>query len=62
MKVILGRFLGLRVAALSVVTNLAAGMTGAELSHAETKDAAPLGGRKLAAVLRRAVGDGLLDD
>ena len=38
-EVILGRFFGLRVAAFSVITNLAAGMTGAELSHEETKDA-----------------------
>ncbi|HEX6983809.1 MAG TPA: purine-nucleoside phosphorylase, partial [Planctomycetaceae bacterium] len=43
-EVILARFLGLRVAAASVVTNLAAGMTGSELSHQETKDMAPLGG------------------
>ena len=39
-EVILARFLGLRVAACSVITNLAAGMTGAELSHQETKDTA----------------------
>ncbi len=60
-EVILARFLGLRVAACSVVTNLAAGMTGAELSHAETKDMAPLGGARLAAVLKRAFRDGMLD-
>ncbi len=36
-ETILARFLGLEVAAVSVVTNLAAGMTGAALSHAETK-------------------------
>ena len=50
-EVILARFLGLRVAACSVITNLAAGMTGAELSHQETKDMAPLGGARLATVL-----------
>ncbi len=55
-EVILARFLGLRVAACSVVTNLAAGMTGGELSHQETKDMAPLGGRRLAAILREAIG------
>lgn len=60
-EVILARFLGLRVAACSVVTNLAAGMTGAELSHAETKDMAPLGGARLAAMLKRAFRDGMLD-
>src|SRR5690606_21332175 len=47
-EVILARFLGLRVAACSVITNLAAGMTGAEISHDETKDMAPVGGARLA--------------
>ena len=51
-EVIVARFLGLRVAACSVITNLAAGMTGAELSHDETREMAPLGGRRLAAFLR----------
>ena len=54
-EVILARFLGLRVAACSVITNLAAGMTGGELSHQETKDMAPLGGARLAAILKQAV-------
>lgn len=61
-EVILARFLGLRVAACSVVTNFAAGMTGAELSHQETKDMAPLGGARLATVLRRMFAQGMLDD
>lgn len=52
-EVILARFLGLRVAAASVITNLAAGMSGGELSHDETKEMAPLGGARLAAVLSR---------
>ncbi len=56
-EVILARFYGLRVAACSVITNYAAGMTGAELSHTETKDMAPEGGRKLAAILRNVIGD-----
>jgi len=60
-EVIVARFLGLRAAACSVITNLAAGMTGAELSHEETKDMAPLGGRKLAAILRKVFEDGLLE-
>jgi len=51
-EVILARFLGLDVAAASVITNLAAGMSGEEISHQETKDMAPLGGKRLAAVLR----------
>jgi purine-nucleoside phosphorylase len=57
-EVILARFLGLRVAACSVITNLAAGMTGQELSHDETKEVAPLGGRRLAAILRAMLAEG----
>src|SRR6187402_3985323 len=60
-EVIVARFLGLRVAACSVITNLAAGMTGGELSHQETKDMAPLGGSRLAAILKHALGQGGLD-
>ncbi|MBX3577345.1 MAG: purine-nucleoside phosphorylase [Rhizobiaceae bacterium] len=58
-EVILARFFGMRVAACSVITNLAAGMTGSELSHQETKDMAPLGGARLAAILKRMFADGL---
>jgi purine-nucleoside phosphorylase len=61
-EVILARFLGLRVAACSVITNLAAGMTGAELSHEETKTMAPLGGARLAMILKHVFGEGMLDD
>lgn len=61
-EVILARFLSLRVAACSVVTNLAAGMTGQELSHQETKDMAPLGGKRLAAILKKMFADGMLDE
>jgi purine-nucleoside phosphorylase len=50
-EVILARYFGLKVAAASVVTNFAAGMTGAELSHEETKDMAPIGGARLASIL-----------
>lgn len=56
-EVILARFFGLRVAAISIVTNYAAGMTGAELSHDETKDVAPKGAMKLERVLRRFLRD-----
>lgn len=56
-EVILARFLGLDVAAASVITNLGAGMTGTELSHQETKDMAPVGGKRLAAVLAAMFGD-----
>lgn len=57
-EVILARFLGLRVAACSVITNLAAGMAAGELSHEETKDVAPRGGGKLAKILDRFLRDG----
>lgn len=56
-EVILARFLGLKVAACSVITNLAAGMSGAELSHEETKAIAPLGGRRLATILKQMFSD-----
>jgi purine-nucleoside phosphorylase len=52
-EVILARFLKLRVVAFSALTNYAAGMTGAELSHTETKEVAPQGGAKLARILKR---------
>jgi purine-nucleoside phosphorylase len=56
-EVILGRFLGLDCAAFSVVTNLAAGMTGAELSHTETKEMAPMGGRILGGLIAASIGE-----
>ncbi len=56
-EVILSRFLGMRVLAFSVITNFTAGMTGTELSHAETKEMAPLGGRKLTRLIQRMLGD-----
>ena len=52
---ILARHAGLRVAAASVITNYGAGMTGAGLSHDETKEIAPQGGEKLARILRTAL-------
>lgn len=59
-EVILARFLGLQVAACSVITNFAAGMTGAELSHDETKHMAPQGGRQLQSILTRMMSDGTM--
>jgi purine-nucleoside phosphorylase len=52
-EVILARFFGLKVLAFSVITNFAAGMTGQELSHEETKAVAPEGGAKLRRLLFR---------
>ncbi|KQT44513.1 purine nucleoside phosphorylase [Aureimonas sp. Leaf454] len=54
-ETILARFLGLKVVAASVVTNYGAGMTGAELSHEETKAVAPTGGATLARILKSAL-------
>ncbi|MDX3929936.1 MAG: purine-nucleoside phosphorylase [Shinella sp.] len=61
-EVLIARFLGLRVAAASVITNYGAGMTGAELSHHETKDMAPIGGRRLSAILTEMIAGGGNDD
>jgi len=52
-EVILARFLGLRVAAISSVTNMAAGLSAEKISHEHTKAMAPLGAVKLEKVLRR---------
>jgi purine-nucleoside phosphorylase len=56
-EVILARFLDMKVAACSVITNYAAGMTGQEISHHETKEMAPLGGKRLAAIIKAAIGN-----
>ncbi|MBX8825414.1 purine-nucleoside phosphorylase [Ochrobactrum sp. SFR4] len=56
-EVILARFLGLQVAACSVITNYGAGMSGDELSHHETKTMAPLGGQKLQKIIKILVGE-----
>jgi len=56
-EVILGRFFGLRVAAASAIVNFAAGMTGAEITHEETKMLAPLGAAKLGRIIRRYLRD-----
>ena len=52
-EIILGRFLGLRCAAISVITNMGAGLSDESLSHEHTKAMAPLGAAKLEKVLRR---------
>ena len=58
-EVILARFLGLRVAALSVITNMGAGLSGEVLSHAHTRAMAAPGAEKLTRILRRALRDGM---
>lgn len=51
-EVILARFIGLRVAAISSITNMAAGLSDEQISHEHTKAMAPLGAAKLEQVLR----------
>lgn len=51
-EVILARFLGLRAAAISTITNMAAGMSDESISHEHTKAMAPIGAAKLEKVLR----------
>jgi len=56
-EVILARFLGMRVAAISAITNMAAGMSDEAISHEHTKAMAPKGAAKLEKVLRRYLRD-----
>ncbi len=51
-EVILARFLGLKVAAVSTITNMAAGLSDEKISHEHTKAMAPLGAAKLERILR----------
>jgi purine-nucleoside phosphorylase len=55
-EVILARFLGLKVAAISTITNKAAGLSDEKISHEHTKAMAPLGAAKLERILRRYLG------
>ncbi len=57
-EVILARFLGLRVAAVSTITNKAAGLSEEQISHEHTKAMAPLGAAKLEKILRRMLRSG----
>lgn len=52
-EVILARFLGLDCAAISVITNMGAGLSDESISHDHTKAMAPLGAAKLERILRR---------
>lgn len=52
-EVILARFLGMRVAAISTITNMAAGLSDENISHEHTKAMAPKGAAKLERILRR---------
>lgn len=56
-EVILARFLGLKVSAISTITNMAAGMSDEKISHEHTKAMAPLGAAKLEKIIRRYLRD-----
>lgn len=56
-EVILARFLGLKAAAISTITNMAAGMSDEAISHEHTKAMAPIGAAKLEKVLREFLRD-----
>ncbi|MCT4655792.1 MAG: purine-nucleoside phosphorylase [Cohaesibacter sp.] len=51
-EVIMARWMGLKVGAISTITNYGAGMSGTELSHEETKEIGPIGAVKLIKVIR----------
>lgn len=51
-EVILGRFLGLKCSAVSVITNMAAGLGNETISHEHTKKMAPIGAAKLEKLIR----------
>ncbi len=55
-EVILARFNGLRCAAVSLVTNFAAGLAGGDPSHAETKEVANEGSANFKRLLRAFIG------
>jgi purine-nucleoside phosphorylase len=52
-EVILARFLNLRVAAISIITNMGAGLSDEHISHEHTKAIAPKGATKLERILRQ---------
>ena len=52
-EVILARFLEMKCCAISVVTNMAAGLGNEHISHEHTKASAPIGAAKLEMIIRR---------
>lgn len=56
-ETLLARRFGLKVAAVSMITNLGAGLEGAAPSHGETKEVAAQGAAAFRALLRAFVGD-----
>ncbi len=56
-EVILARFLGLKCAAISTITNMGAGLSDEAISHEHTKAMAPIGAAKLERILRQFLRD-----
>ena len=56
-EVILARFLGMKCCAVSVVTNMAAGLGHETISHEHTKASAPIGAAKLQKIIRQFLTD-----
>ena len=56
-EVILCRFLGLTVAAFSIITNFGAGLADGDPSHGETKEMAPIGGERLGRLIQQYLQD-----
>jgi xanthosine phosphorylase len=57
-EVIVARHAGVRVAAVSVVTNLAEGLSGEGISHEQTLESGARGAARLAPLVERWVQDG----
>jgi purine-nucleoside phosphorylase len=57
LEAVAARWAGLKVCGVSLVTNPGAGLSGAELNHAEVLAAAESAGPRLARVLARCIGD-----
>jgi purine-nucleoside phosphorylase len=55
LEAIVGRSLGMEVLGLSLVTNLAAGMSGAPLNHLEVLEAGQAAATRMGALLARVV-------
>jgi purine-nucleoside phosphorylase len=57
LEAIAARWAGMRVCGVSLVTNPGAGLSGAQLSHAEVMEIAATSGPALSRVLARFLGD-----
>ena len=60
-ETILARYLGLRVLALSLITNMGAGLSQEQLSHAHTLSQAALASHSASSLLAHIIGTLVLD-